>query len=82
MARRRRVGLWDLLWAPVVVLAAVAAIVTLRVNGPYLQYIIIAGFAATVVETGSWLAQVRRDRQANSPSDNDLPTGRSSSEEP
>jgi len=33
------------------------------VNAPYLQLIIIAGFAATVVEVGRWLAQARRDRR-------------------
>jgi hypothetical protein len=71
MARQRRVGIWDLLWAPALVLASVAAIVTLRVSAPYLPFIIIAGFAATVVEAGWWLAQVRRDRRAKSLPDTD-----------
>ena len=71
MARQRRVGIWDLLWAPALVLASVAAIVTLRVSAPYLPFIIIAGFAATVVEAGWWLAQVRRHRRAKSLPDTD-----------
>jgi hypothetical protein len=71
MARQRRVGIWDLLWAPALVLASVAAIVTLRVSAPYLPFIIIAGFAATVVEAGWWLAHVRRDRRAKSLPDTD-----------
>ena len=71
MARQRRVGIWDLLWAPALVLASVAAIVTLRFSAPYLPFIIIAGFAATVVEAGWWLAQVRRDRRAKSLPDTD-----------
>jgi len=61
--QQRRVGIWDLLWAPVGVVACITAIIALRMPGPYLQFIIIAGFAATVVEVGRWLAQVRRDRQ-------------------
>ena len=72
MARqRRRVGIWDLLWAPAVVLAVVAAVVTLRVSAPYLPLIIIAGFAATAVEAGAWLAQARRDRRGESTSRTD-----------
>jgi hypothetical protein len=62
--QQRRVGIWDLLWAPMVVLVGVAVIMTLRVPGPYIQFIIIAGFIATVIEVGRWLSQARRDRQA------------------
>jgi hypothetical protein len=69
----RRLGIWDLLWAPAVVVACVAAIVTLRVSAPYLPFIIIAGFAATVVEVGWWLAQARRDRRASGSSHADVP---------
>ena len=70
MAReRRRVGIWDLLWAPAVVLASFATIVTLRLSAPHLQLIIIAGFAATVVEVGAWLAQARRDRRTRNSSE-------------
>jgi hypothetical protein len=64
--QQRRVGVWDLLWAPVAVVAGVTVIMALRVPGPYLQFIIIAGFAATVVEVGRWLSQARRDRQDRS----------------
>jgi len=64
MARQpRRLGIWDLLWAPTMVLASVAAIMTLRLSAPYLQLIIIAGFTATAIEVGAWLAQVRRDHR-------------------
>jgi hypothetical protein len=71
--QKRRRGIWDLLWAPALVLASVAAIMTLRLSAPYLQFIIIAGFAATVVEAGAWLAQARRDRRGRSSSDAQVP---------
>jgi hypothetical protein len=73
VGRQRRVGIWDLLWAPAVVVASVAAIVTQRVPAPYLPFIVIAGFAATVVEAGRWLAQARRDRRADASSHADVP---------
>jgi hypothetical protein len=70
---RRRSGIWDLAWAPMVTLAVWAALIGLHRAGPNIIFVLITGLAATVVEVVWWLSQVRREHRRTGSSGVDLP---------